>query len=73
MALSFVQSGRRKPEALSQGKTDPAEIALLAGRNLRATQAQLCDALSPVRELNPVYRNSCNTSPEELRIVDKQI
>src|ERR1700730_14432245 len=38
-------SARRMLEALSQGATDPAALASLADKNLRATPAQLCDAL----------------------------
>ena len=67
------QSGRRMLEALSEGETDPAEIALKADRKLRATQAQLCDALSAASELNPVYRKLLKQSLEELRLLDQQI
>ena len=67
------QSGRRMLEALAEGKTDPAEIALLADRKLRATQAQLCDALGAARELNPVYRKLLQQALAELRLLEKQI
>lgn len=67
------QSGRRMLEALGEGKTDPQEIALQADRRLRATQAQLCDALSAARELNPVYRKLLKQSLEELGLLDRQI
>lgn len=67
------QSGRRMLKALAEGKTDPAEIALLGDQKLHATQAQLCDALSAARELNPVYRRLLKQSLEELRLLDEQI
>jgi hypothetical protein len=34
-------------EALADGETDPAAIAALAHQRLRATKAQLSDALGP--------------------------
>src|SRR3984885_996781 len=49
-------SARRMLKALADGETDPAALAALADRNLRATPAQLCDALGACTELNPVYR-----------------
>jgi len=67
------QSGRRMLEALSAGETDPANIARLADRGLRATPAQLCDALSAASELNPVYRTLLKLSLEELKLIEKQI
>jgi transposase len=67
------QSGRRMLEALAEGKTDPAEIALLADRKLRATPAQLCDALGAARELNPVYRKLLQQGLAELRLLEEQI
>lgn len=67
------QSGRRMLEALAAGKTDPAEIAAAADRNLRASQAQLCDGLGAARELKPVYRQLLKQSLEELHLLDKQI
>jgi len=69
----FGQSGRRMLRALAEGKTDPAEIALLGDHALRATQAQLRDALSAARELHPVYRRLLNQSLEDLRVLDQQI
>jgi transposase len=69
----FGQSGRRMLNALAEGKTDPAEIALLADRALRATQAQLCDALGAAHELNPVYRKLLQQSLAELRLLEEQI
>lgn len=66
-------SGRRMLEALAEGVTDPAAIAAKADRNLRASQAQLCDALGAAKELKPVYRRLLKQSLEELQLVEKQI
>jgi transposase len=49
-------SARRMLQALAEGETDPAALAALAHENLRATPAQLRDALGACTELNPVYR-----------------
>src|ERR1700693_2125797 len=38
-------SGRRMLQALAEGETDPARIASLASRGVRASQEELCDAL----------------------------
>ena len=43
-------------KALAEGETNPAALAALADRKLRATPEQLCDALGACTELNPVYR-----------------
>jgi len=67
------QSARRMLEAIAEGKLGPTEIALQADRHLRATQAQLRDALSAVTGLNPVYRSLWSQWLEELRLLDKQI
>src|SRR5206468_2766035 len=45
-------SARRMLKALADGETDPAALAALADKNLRATPAQLCDALGACTELN---------------------
>jgi hypothetical protein len=45
-------------KALADGETNPATLAALADRRLRATQQQLCDALGATQELNEVYRGS---------------
>src|SRR5689334_16014710 len=49
-------SARRMLRAIADGGTDPAALAALADKKLRATQAQLCDALGACGELQPVYR-----------------
>src|SRR5438105_4978385 len=49
-------SARRMLHALAEGETDPAALAALAHQRLRATSAELRDALGACTELNPVYR-----------------
>jgi hypothetical protein len=39
--------------AIAKGETDPAVLAAMADKRLRATSAQLCDALGACTELNP--------------------
>ena len=67
------QSGRRMLQALAEGEKDPAALAALADRGLRATQAQLCDALGAASELNPVYRKLLKMSLKELKLIEEQI
>jgi transposase len=66
-------SARRMLKALADGETDPAALAALADRRLRATPAQLCDALGACTELNPVYRRLLKMMLEELRLIEEQI
>ena len=49
-------SARRMLDALANGETDPAVLAVLGDYHLRATQEQLRDALGACQEFNPVYR-----------------
>jgi hypothetical protein len=65
-------SARRMLKALAEGETNPAALAALADRKLRATPEQLCDALGACTELNPVYRRLLNMMLEELRLIDEQ-
>lgn len=48
-------SARRMLKALGDGESNPAVLAAMADKKLRATQTQLCDALGACTELNPVY------------------
>ena len=66
-------SGRRMLKALADGETNPATLAALADGRLRATPAQLCDALGAWPELNVVYRRLLKMALEELRLIDEQI
>src|SRR5216683_1620409 len=64
---------RRMLKALADGETNPAALAALADQRLRATPAQLCDALGACAELSPVYRRLLKMALEELRLIDEQI
>src|SRR5213082_1198067 len=66
-------SARRMLKTLADGETDPAALASLADKNLRATPAQLCDALGACTELNPVYRRLLKMFLEELQLIDQQV
>src|SRR5207245_6169999 len=66
-------SARRMLKALAEGETNPVALAALADQRLRATPAQLCDALGACTELNPVYRRLLKMALEELRLIDEQI
>jgi transposase len=46
-------SSRRMLKALADGETNPAALAVLADKQLRAAAEQLCDALGACTELNP--------------------
>ncbi len=60
-------------KALADGETNPAALAALADERLRATPAQLCDALGACAELSAVYRRLLKMALEELRLIDEQI
>src|SRR5882757_1875302 len=66
-------SARRMLKALADGETNPASLAALADRRLRATQEQLCDALGACMDLNPVYRRLLKMMFEELQLIEEQI
>jgi transposase len=59
--------------ALAEGATDPAALAALADQRLRATSAQLRDALGACTELNAVYRRLVKMALEELQLIEQQI
>ena len=66
-------SARRMLKALADGETDPAALAALADQRLRATPAQLHDALGACTKLNPVYRRLIKLTMEGLQFVEQQI
>ena len=66
-------SARRMLKALAEGETDPTALAAMAHKLLRATQAQLCDALGACAELKPIYRRLLNMSLEQLQVIEQQI
>ena len=66
-------SARRMLHALAEGATDPAALAAMADQKLRATPAQLRDALSACTELNPVYRRLVRLALDDLQLIEQQI
>src|SRR5437899_2116360 len=66
-------SARRMLKALADGETNPAALAALADQRLRATSAQLRDALGACTELNPVYRRLVKMALEALQLIEQQI
>lgn len=66
-------SARRMLKALAEGESDPSAVAALADQRLRATSAQLQDALGACTELNPVYRRLLKMTLEGLQFVEEQI
>ena len=66
-------SARRMLQAVADGETRPATLAALADQRLRATPAQLCDALGACTTLHPVYRRLLTMVLEELRLLEAQI
>ena len=66
-------SARRMLKVLADGETDPAALAALADQRLRATPAQLHDALGACTEINPVYRRLVKMTLDDLQFVEQQI
>ncbi len=66
-------SARRMLRAVAEGETDPTALATLADRRLRATTAQLTDALGATAELNPVYRQLIAMALDDLELIEAQI
>jgi transposase len=66
-------SARRILNAVADGETDPAALAALAHQRLRATPAQLHDALGVCTELNPAYRHLMRLTLGGLQFVEAQI
>ena len=66
-------SARRMMKALADGETNPAALATLADKQLRATPEQLCDALGACTDLKPVYRRLLKMALEQLQFLELQI
>ena len=66
-------SSRRMLNAIADGETDLAAPAALAHQRLRATPAQLQDALGACKELNPLYRRLVRLTLDGLQFVEQQI
>jgi transposase len=69
----FGVSSRRMLKALADGETDPVALAALGDQRLRATPAELVDALGACAELNPVYRRLLTLVLEELQFIEQQM
>src|SRR5438445_5582377 len=65
-------SARRMLKALGDGETNPAVLAAMADKKLRATQTQLCDALGACTELNAVYRRLLKMTLEDVQLLEQQ-
>jgi transposase len=64
-------SGRRILRALADGETDPARLAALGDKRLRASQAELTDALSgPVQ---PLHRQVLALYLARLELIESQV
>src|SRR5690349_11810018 len=66
-------SARRMLHALADGETDPAAVAALAHQRLRATSAELRDALGACTELNSVHRRLIRLALDDLQLIEQQI
>ena len=66
-------SARRMLKAVAEGETDPAALAALADCRLRATPAQLADALGACGQLPGAYRRLLKMALEQLRLMEEQI
>jgi transposase len=66
-------SARRMLKALAEGETDPAALAAMADRGLRATPEQLRDALGASAQLSGVHRRLLKMALDELQMLEKHI
>ena len=66
-------SARRMLKALAEGETDPAALAALADRRLRATPEELRNALGACAQWNDVYRRLLKMMLEELELIETHI
>lgn len=66
-------SARRMLRSLADGGSDPAALAALADHRLRATPAQLHDALGACTEINPVYRRLVKLTLDDFEFIEQQI
>jgi transposase len=66
-------SARRMLQALADSETNPATLAGLASRRLRATPNPLGDALGACTDLHPVYRKLLKLVLEELDVIEDHV
>ncbi len=66
-------SARRMLQALADGETDAGALAALADQRLRATPAELRDALGACADMNPLYRRLVKMALEEFGSIERRI
>jgi transposase len=66
-------SARRMLQAIAKGETNPATLAAMADRRLRATPEQLRDALGACGGLSGAYRRILQMTLDELDMLEKHI
>jgi transposase len=66
-------SARRMLKAIVEGETDPAALAALADHRLRATPAELRDALGACSEMDAVFRRLIKMALDELQLIETHI
>lgn len=66
-------SSRRMMKALVEGGTDPAELAKLADRALRAKPEQLADALAAATTMSPLHRQILGLFLERLELIEQHV
>ncbi len=66
-------SARRMLHALAEGQSDPARIAELAVRGLKANPEELRDALSAAGRIGPMQRRVLKLFLDRLSLLDNQI
>lgn len=68
----FGVSARRMLRAIAEGEKQVEALAEMADPNLRATKAQLCDAMQKVEQLDPRYRAVLKILLDQLDMNEKQ-
>jgi transposase len=66
-------SGRRILKAMAEGEGNPVVLASLADPNVKATRAQLSEALSASATMHAVYRRLLKMHLKELDLVEEQM
>ena len=69
----LLGSSRRILQALAAGEQDAERLAALADPQLRASTAQLIDALAQAARLNPVHRQILGLFLQRVELIDTQI
>ena len=66
-------SSRRMLKGLAQGETDPAKLAAMADKALRATAEQLQDGLAAAATLSSLHRRILQLFLDRLELIEQQI